>query len=209
MTGTRAAQPAETASPGIAGGHARRSGGRFVIDSILGIRAILATTPARWLDLAGTLAESELTARPPQPGSWSAIECLQHLIEAERLVFPVRLQAILEGRDFEAYDPDAAGAMADVPGTLPELATVFAELRAESTGAVSGLLPEHLELTARHAELGIVSMRQLLNQWAGHDLMHTVQGERALMQPFIAGSGPWRPYFADHDAGLREAAAEG
>ena len=178
-------------------------------DSILGIRAILATTPARWLDLAGTLAESELTARPPQPGSWSAIECLQHLIEAERLVFPVRLQAILDGRDFEAYDPDAAGAMAEIPGTLPELATVFAELRSESTRAVGAVQPEQLERTARHAELGIVSMRQLLNNWAGHDLMHTVQGERALMQPFIAGTGPWRSYYVDHDAGLPEAPAKG
>jgi hypothetical protein len=30
--------------------------------------------------------------------------------------------------------------------------------------------------------------------------MHIVQAERAVMQPFIAGSGPWRPYFADHDS---------
>ena len=29
--------------------------------------------------------------------------------------------------------------------------------------------------------------------------MHTVQAERALMQPFVAGSGKWRAYFADHD----------
>ena len=35
---------------------------------------------------------------------------------------------------------------------------------------------------------------------AAHDLMHTVQAERALMQPFVAGSGKWRGYFADHDA---------
>jgi len=38
-----------------------------------------------------------------------------------------------------------------------------------------------------------------VNEWAAHDLMHTVQAERALMQPFLAKSGPWRPYFADHD----------
>jgi len=31
--------------------------------------------------------------------------------------------------------------------------------------------------------------------------MHTVQAERALMQPFIEGCGPWRPYFRDHAAG--------
>ena len=32
-----------------------------------------------------------------------------------------------------------------------------------------------------------------------HDLMHTVQAERAILQPFIIGSGPWRLYFQDHD----------
>ena len=36
------------------------------------------------------------------------------------------------------------------------------------------------------------------NEWSGHDLMHTVQGERAILQPFIDGCGPWRKYFSDH-----------
>ena len=35
----------------------------------------------------------------------------------------------------------------------------------------------------------------MIHQWAGHDLMHTVQGERALLQPFIEGCGPWKRYF--------------
>ena len=39
----------------------------------------------------------------------------------------------------------------------------------------------------------------LPNEWAAHDLMHTVQAERALLQPLIGGSGPWRLYFKDHD----------
>jgi hypothetical protein len=43
-----------------------------------------------------------------------------------------------------------------------------------------------------------VSLSELLHEWAGHDLMHTVQAERALMQPFIQGCGPWQPYFRDH-----------
>jgi hypothetical protein len=33
-----------------------------------------------------------------------------------------------------------------------------------------------------------------------HDLNHTVQAERALIQPFVGGSGPWQAYFADHAA---------
>jgi hypothetical protein len=43
----------------------------------------------------------------------------------------------------------------------------------------------------------------MLNEWAAHDLMHTVQAERAIMQPFIAGSGAWKVYFSDHIASGR------
>jgi hypothetical protein len=38
----------------------------------------------------------------------------------------------------------------------------------------------------------------MIHQWAGHDLMHTVQGERAILQPFIDWCGPWKRYFSDH-----------
>lgn len=32
-------------------------------------------------------------------------------------------------------------------------------------------------------------------KWPAHDLNHTIQAERSLMQPFIRGCGPWRKYF--------------
>ncbi|MBA2285220.1 MAG: hypothetical protein H0W02_07045 [Ktedonobacteraceae bacterium] len=45
-----------------------------------------------------------------------------------------------------------------------------------------------------------MTLGELLHEWAAHDLMHTVQAERALMQPFILACGPWRSYLSDHDA---------
>ena len=48
-------------------------------------------------------------------------------------------------------------------------------------------------------------MAELLNEWVAHDTMHIVQAERALIQPFIPASGPWRGYFADHDVERRAA----
>ncbi len=44
-----------------------------------------------------------------------------------------------------------------------------------------------------------MTMAELLNEWAAHDAMHLVQAERATMQVFIPGAGPWRSYFVDHD----------
>jgi hypothetical protein len=39
----------------------------------------------------------------------------------------------------------------------------------------------------------------MLNYWAAHDLTHTIQAERALMQPLIVNSGHWRTMYREHD----------
>jgi hypothetical protein len=159
-------------------------------DIIVQVKAVLSTTAAHWKALTETLPADMLTRRPA-PGEWSAMECLQHLVDTERMVFPVRLQALLAGRDFEAFNPDAQGtALADTltPASLAGLAQV--------TDA-------DLPRTAHHSELGIVTLAEFLNEWAAHDLNHTVQADRAVMQPFIAGCGLWRSYFADHDLAHR------
>jgi hypothetical protein len=57
-------------------------------------------------------------------------------------------------------------------------AWLLAELKRED-------LPWH----ARHAE-PVVSPEEMLHEWAAHGLMHTVQAERALMQPFIRAPVP-------------------
>jgi hypothetical protein len=49
----------------------------------------------------------------------------------------------------------------------------------------------------------VISLRDLLNEWAAHELMHIVQAERAIMQAFIPGTGPWRGYFVNHDVEAR------
>ena len=171
-------------------------------DLLTHVRAILAGTPAHWGALTGALATGLLT-RPPAPGEWSAAQCLQHLLDAEREVFPVRVRCLLAGQDFPAFDPDAQGTVAAAGLDPRASAREFARLRADSLALLAGLTPADLARRARHAELGPVTLEELLHEWAAHDLMHTVQAERALMQPFILGSGPWRKYFADHDQAAR------
>ncbi len=80
-----------------------------------------------------------------------------------------------------------------------ELAAAFARLRKTGLDRLAQVGEGDLTRTARHAELGSVTPAQLFHNRAAHDLMHTVQAERALMQSFVEGSGPWRPSFADHD----------
>jgi hypothetical protein len=73
------------------------------------------------------------------------------------------------------------------------------EARARSLASLELVSEADLDRTARHPELGRVTLREMLNEWAAHDLMHTVQAERAVIQPFIVESGPWRSYFANHE----------
>jgi DinB family protein len=160
-------------------------------------RTVLSTTPARWQQLTDTLP-AELLTRKPAPGEWSAFECLGHLLDTERFAFPVRVRAFLAGQNFPSFDPDAEGSHA-TPRPPTQLAAEFAQLRAESLALLAGVTEADLPRTAQHPDLGLVTLDQMLHEWAAHDLNHTLQAERALMQPFIAGSGPWRFYFAAHD----------
>ena len=160
-------------------------------------RAILSTTAVRWSSLTENVP-LEVLARAPAPGEWSAMDCLCHLLDAERWVFPARVQALLSGKNFVGFDPDTQGTHYTSQG--PEhLAEEFARLRKASLVEFDRVTIEDLTCTAQHSELGIVTLDELLHEWAAHDLMHTVQAERAMMQPFILGSGPWRPFFHDHD----------
>jgi hypothetical protein len=168
-------------------------------DLIQSAAAVLSTTPDRWTTLARTLSGS-LMARPAAPGEWSAVQCLQHILDTEDQVFTLRIDRILEGRAFPGFDPDSEGGRPADDGDPAEMAQEFRSRRQASLEKLRKLTEAELTRKAVHPELGEVTLGELLHEWAAHDLMHTVQAERALMQPFIDGSGPWRPYFADHIA---------
>lgn len=159
---------------------------------------VLRTGPERWLNLAEQLP-LELIRRPAADGEWSAFDCLSHVLDTEQ-IFRSRIQAFLDGQDFAAFDTDKEGI--DRSRETPHrLAEDFARYRAENLALLERLGPNDLSRTANHSELGRVTLGELVNEWAAHDLMHTVQAERALMQSFVAGSGPWRSFFSDHDLG--------
>ena len=163
------------------------------------VKGVLSSTPDRWNILVDSIPD-ELLKRAPAPNEWSALECLQHLIDTEP-IFAFRVGAFLAGQDFPAFDPDTQGTKPGITSAR-EMVVDFTRLRAESLALFPTLTSADLARRARHAELGPVSLGEMLHEWAAHDLMHTVQAERAMMQPFIARSGPWRHYFADHDVEL-------
>jgi hypothetical protein len=46
------------------------------------IQTMLTVTPERWSSLCQTLP-ADLLSRRPAPSEWSAVECLQHLVDSE------------------------------------------------------------------------------------------------------------------------------
>ena len=164
------------------------------------VTSVLVTTSTRWLSMTEVLP-TELLNRQPAAGEWSATECLIHLLDTEH-IFPARVQAIMAGRAFPAFDPDTQGTK-DASASPAQLAREFARLRQSSLAVLQGVTPGDFKRSGEHSELGIVTLEQLLHEWAAHDLNHTIQAERAVMQPFIEGSGPWRIYFQDHDRANR------
>jgi hypothetical protein len=165
------------------------------------VQAVLSITPERWQRLVGTLP-IDLLARPPAASEWSALNCLQHLRDAEYL-FPVRCRAFLAGQDFHDFDPKRAAADADSQ-TPSQLVAAFTRSRKASLALLKQVKDGDLGRTAQHPKLGEVTLAEMLHTWAAHDLMHTVQAERALMQSFMLGCGPWRPFFRDHEISVAQ-----
>jgi hypothetical protein len=140
----------------------------------------------------------ELLSRAPAEGEWSALNCLQHLLVAERSLFPARFHAFLAGENFVAFDPNQRHP--DLEAQTPEqLVDAFARYRQENLALIQQVKDEDLGRTVQHPALGTVTLAQMLHTWAAHDLNHTIQAERALMQPFMLGCGPWRSFFKDHE----------
>ena len=58
--------------------------------------AVLRINGERWQALASGI-DRELLARRPEPGEWSALECLGHTTDTEELVFTWRVRGFLAG----------------------------------------------------------------------------------------------------------------
>lgn len=159
--------------------------------------SVITTTASRWEQIAREIPV-DLFCLKPTPMEWSALECLVHLIDTEML-FQSRLEAFLRGENsLPAFDPDLEGTKLKGSVTPVQLALDFTVKRSSGLTALKTLKLADLDRTSHHAELGLVTLLQMVNEWAAHDLNHTMQAERALMQPFIEGCGAWSLYFTHH-----------
>jgi hypothetical protein len=134
----------------------------------------------------------------PLPERWSISEVLGHLCHVEANSLRYRAQVILrnDNSEFPDYDPsvfEAAGAFerANIAAALDE----FEHARGVSMELLRTVTPAALSRTGRHAALGEVTMSNLLNHWALHDLSHLRQiVELIRAVKFYEGAGEWSKY---------------
>jgi len=159
--------------------------------------SLLARTPAALDALLRDLPEA-WTSRNEGENTWSAIDIVAHLIQAERADWVPRVKIILEFGETKAFTPfDRLGHAREIQGkSMGPLLDEFAGLRSENLAELGrlNLRPEDLERRGRHPSLGTVTLSQLLATWAGHDLTHLHQISRVMAYQYRETVGPWRRY---------------
>jgi uncharacterized damage-inducible protein DinB len=141
----------------------------------------LASAP-RALRRVVTRASRRRLARRPARREWSATEVLGHLLDAEvTLAFRVRKLAAEPGGVIVAWDQEKwTDGLRHRRGDARTLLDAYAALRAANVEQVRRLTPAQRSAAGRHPEYGRLRVREMLEHWAEHDLIHREQIRAAL-----------------------------
>lgn len=130
--------------------------------------------------------------------TWSALDVVGHLIQAERENWIPRARIILQQDESQMFPPfDRWKGVRECQGKpLDQLLDEFAGLRSESLGHLRrmNLQDDDFDKRSRHPALGVVSLAELMATWAVHDLNHLHQISRVLAHQYRGSVGPWQAY---------------
>ena len=124
----------------------------------------------------------KLTKRP-DPDKWSVAELLAHLADAE-IGAAWRYRQMIEhnGGPLSPFDQELWHKLGNYASASPtESLELFRLLRESNLRMFERLTPEQWERYGMHAERGKMSVHDLAQQIAGHDLNHLEQIRKILM----------------------------
>ncbi len=152
--------------------------------------------------LRGLMCElSEEDARwKPEPDRFSVAEVLAHISHAEGHCYRARVDRFLagEGAEIEPYDPLAAPAIYHDCDPEEDFAH-FEEQRADNLEFLRDLPAEAGARTALHREAGLITLSEMLHEWALHDLGHIRQiAELARARRYLPGAGALARFYSLH-----------
>ena len=137
---------------------------------------------AVYLESSCALIEAELTALGEDaawhqaPGEWCAREVVGHLIEAEKRGFAGRIRDFMAGKPTQGWDQEAiARERKDCDRMSQSLWMEFMGLRHDSITLVRSLKPADMDKSGMHPKVGLLRVRDLLQEWVHHDRNHTRQ----------------------------------
>lgn len=161
----------------------------------------LAATPEVLRLLMGGLSDDDAQWKPA-PDRWSVAEILEHLAHVEGHYFRAGLDRMVaeNGASIEPYDQDIYAAAGTYSNREAEESFAhWEEQREDNVDFLRELDASVLARTAHHPELGIVSVEDLLNEWAFHDLGHVRQiAELVRARMYYAKLGPFRAQYQVH-----------
>ena len=152
---------------------------------------LLEATPGILRGLMTGLTEEDARWKPA-PDRFSIAEVLAHLSHSEGQCYRMRLDRFL-AEDRPEFEPDDAQMyLALYKDADPEDAfDQFEEQRADNVEYLRGLAAGAGDRVALHKEYGDITLSQMLNEWALHDLGHIRQiAELVRARRYAAGAGP-------------------
>jgi hypothetical protein len=157
--------------------------------------ALLETTPFLFETLLRDLP-ADLLQRKPAPDRWSVSEVLAHLADIEQ-VYSERVHRFVaeESPTLQKYDQATSAGGDYSQGLAVEHLPRFITTRRAIVTFLKTVSPSAGAHTAKHSELGTITLSQMLNEWASHDLGHLRQiAEFYRAHGFHPHSGPFQKY---------------
>lgn len=139
--------------------------------------AILASTPEKIRREVADMSPRELKTRPA-PNKWSVQEVLAHLDDVEQSAMRERVEVMLD-RDTPTLVPFNQEARMvemryDRIDPRKSLAS-FTRKRQKNLKWLRKIRPAQLKRKGLHEQVGEITIEELLNEWAFHDLGHLKQ----------------------------------
>ncbi|HKW88870.1 MAG TPA: DinB family protein [Candidatus Acidoferrales bacterium] len=159
---------------------------------------VLEQTPIIIEKLVSLASEDQLQWKPAMD-RWSISEVLAHLADAEVSGFRERVRLMVEQDNptLEAYDQNAKYAEGKyTSGKAREHLKVFCHERDRSLSMLRYLPEKVIARKGVHAAIGPITVGQLMNEWAFHDLGHIRQiSELFRSRAFYPAMGPFQKYY--------------
>ncbi len=161
----------------------------------------LESTPEILRILFEELSEEEASWKPA-PDRWSIAEVMEHLSHVEAHGFRARIDQMMEQEtpQLKEYNQEVLAAAGQYSGRdFEDSFDHWEDQRETNVEYLSSLAPAVLGRTAQHETFGLITISDLLNEWAFHDLGHIRQLMELIRSfRYYPHMGPFRSIYHVH-----------